>query len=134
MRIYIDSCVFIRGILDPQAHDIHRVFLGIGPDCKLIIPRLIAKEVTRNLPINFEKRFYDLFDDHDIAEIADEPPPKTLIRKYIDLDLREKGDAIIAAFVEMQQINCLISDNRHFLRELNTPSFTIISPADFIQP
>ena len=48
MRICIDSCVFIHGLVqsDPAAV---RLLDLVGPDLVLIVPRLVAQEVTRNL-------------------------------------------------------------------------------------
>lgn len=48
MRICIDSCVFIHGLAqsDPAAV---RLLDLVGPNLALIVPRLVAQEVTRNL-------------------------------------------------------------------------------------
>jgi hypothetical protein len=55
-----------------------------------------------------------------------------LVDKYVTLGLPEKADAFIGAFAEWMAVNYLISDNRHFLRELQTDAFTILPPAEFI--
>ncbi len=65
MRICIDSCVFIRGLIqeDPDAT---RLLDQIGPDLILMIPRLIAQEVTRNLKTPEQVRlFYQIFQHSD---------------------------------------------------------------------
>jgi hypothetical protein len=61
MRICIDSCVFIQGLgqSDPAAVQLLDL---IGPELILLIPRLAAQEVTRNLTTPEQvSRFYRLF-------------------------------------------------------------------------
>jgi hypothetical protein len=48
MRICIDSCVFIHGIQQTDSAA-GRLLELIGPELTLVIPRLVAQEVTRNL-------------------------------------------------------------------------------------
>jgi len=132
MRICIDSSVFIRGF---QTNDTNiATLLGlIGQELTLSIPRLVAIEVTRNLLLFQQKRaFYKLFQQIDVAAISDEPIPRTLIDKYVRLGLPAKADAFIGAFAEWQEINYLLSDNRHFLRRLQTPAFTVLTPDEFM--
>ena len=61
-----------------------------------------------------------------------EPPPVELVKRYIQLGLREKGDAYIRAFVEWVGVDYLISDNWHFLRELKTDAFEVLDVQTFI--
>lgn len=132
MLICIDSSVFIRGLLtdDPI---ILAILNRIGPELSLSIPRLVAVEVTRNLKAPQEvRRFYRLFQQFDVAMIIDEPVPLDLVRKYAALGLPAKADAFIGAFAEWQRVNYLISDNRHFLRQLQTTAFTILNPDAFM--
>ena len=63
--------------------------------------------------------------------IIEEPVPVDLVRNYIQLGLREKGDAIIGAFAEWQRVDYVISENRHFLRELQSKAFEILNPNVF---
>ena len=130
-RICIDSSVLIPPgqVSDPDA-----VWLlsAIGPDLPLIIPRLIAQEVNRNLTTTTQVRqFYRLFSAHDVAFIVDEPIPRVQVGKYVGLGLPEKADAFVGVFVEWLQISYLISANRHFLRDLQTESFRVLAPAEF---
>jgi hypothetical protein len=133
MRISIDSCVFIRGLGqgDPSAL---RLFTLIGPDLVLVIPRLIAQEVIRNLATPEQARlFYRLFHQSAFAFIVDEPTPAELVAKYVSMGLRQKADAFIGAFTEWMESRYLISDNRHFLRELSTSAFTVLDADGFLQ-
>ena len=47
MRICIDSCVFIHG-LQREGSTERRMIALINPAVQLVIPRLVAQEVTRN--------------------------------------------------------------------------------------
>jgi len=115
MRICIDSCVFIRGFRT-QDPTIATILDMVGPVLLLTIPRLIALEVTRNLTtVNQIRSFYQLFQAYNFARIVDEPIPTDLVEKYVGFGLPAKADAFIGAFVEWQQIDYLLSDNRHFL-------------------
>ncbi len=131
MRICIDSCVFIRG-LRTQDPTIATILDMVGPALFLDIPRLVALEVTRNLrTIEQVRGFYRLFADYTFARIIDEPIPKELVEKYSRLGLPAKADALIGAFAEWQQVEYLLSDNRHFLRQLSYSAFEVITPDDF---
>ena len=131
MRICIDSSVFIPALQDSD-NDSVWLLGAIGPNLRVIIPRLIAQEVNRNLTTPKQgQRFYKLFSAFDSAFIVDDPIPRNLVEKYVRLGLPEKGDAFIGAFVEWLYIPYLISANRHFLRDLRTEAFRVLDPTEF---
>jgi predicted nucleic acid-binding protein len=132
MRICIDSSVFVHGLRgdDPA---VVRLLALVGPDLQLIIPRLVTQEVTRNLRAPEQvRRFYRLFHEYDVAFIVDDPVPADLVEKYVRLGLPEKADAFIGAFAEWLQVRYLISDNRHFLRDLQTEAFDVLDADAFV--
>ncbi|MFN8486925.1 MAG: PIN domain-containing protein [Caldilineaceae bacterium] len=132
MHICIDSSVFIRGIQTRDATIAH-VFRLIGVKFALSVPRLVVNEVTRNLIAPHETRiFYKLFQHTDASIIIEEPVPAHFVEKYIRLGLPAKADAFIGAFAEWQAVKYLLSDNRHFLRRLQTSAFTVLTPDEFI--
>ena len=132
MRICIDSCVFIYGAQREKSAE-RRLITLIGPTVQLVIPRLVAQEVTRNLRSTKQvRRFYRLFHELDSASIVDGPVPAEMVAKYISLGLPAKADAYIGAFAEWMQVHYVISDNRHFLRELRTHAFEVLDAAAFI--
>ena len=132
MRICIDSCVFIRGI-NQEGSDAERLLRSIGPELQVIANRLIAQEVTRNLSGPQQvRRFYQIFHESIAAFIVTGPIPPAILDRYVTRGLREKGDAIIGAFAEWMAVDYLISDNRHFLRELQTDAYQLMSPGDFL--
>ena len=132
MRICIDSCVFINALHQtyPAATQLLNL---ISPNLILIVPRLVGQEVIRNLDTPQQVRlFYQLFRDCDFAFIIDEPVPRALVDKYVLLGIPEKADAFIGAFAEWMQVQYLISDNRHFLRDLQTDAFKVLDAVDFV--
>ncbi|MBK8989006.1 MAG: hypothetical protein IPM39_23530 [Chloroflexi bacterium] len=99
----------------------------------LVIPRLIAQEVTRNLTqTEYIKGFYRLFSSPTFAFVVEEPVPSPLVLKYTTLGLPAKADAFIGAFAEWMGVGYLVSDNRHFLRELKTDAYQVTTPGEFL--
>ena len=132
MRICIDSSVLIPAVpdTDPAATMILKV---LGPGLSLVIPRLVAQEVNRNLTTPRQLRlFYRLFSVYGNAVIIDQPVPHDLVNKYIELGLPEKADAFIGAFVDWLHIPYLISANRHFLRNLQLDAFRVLDASEFL--
>lgn len=130
MRICIDSNQFIFGIsgTDPASE----ILMTLLPHLELVIPRLVIKEVVRNLNDIQAKIFYALLNTASNLKIIEEPVPVQLIQKYISRGLSEKADAFIGAFAEWQDVKWLISDNRHFLYELTNATFEVLTPDNFI--
>lgn len=132
MRICIDSCVFINGLHETDRPAVQLLSL-VSPRLVLVIPRLIGQEVTRNLQSPEQVRlFYRLFQGRSFAFIIDEPVPRALVDRYVELGLPEKADAFIGAFAEWMEVRYLVSDNRHFLRDLHTGAFQILDAATFV--
>ena len=132
MHICIDSSVFVRGFLyaDPA---VEMILDSVGRKFELVIPRLVAQEVTRNLAsVDHIRRFYRVFRQFEFAFIIDESIPQSFVEKYVELGLPAKADAFIGAFAEWQQVDYLLSYNRHFLRQLRTPAFIVTTPNEFV--
>ena len=131
MRIWVDNNQFILGIAgsDPASEALMKLL----PYLDVVLPRIVLKEVTRNLNHLQAKALYKLFHFSLSILIIEEPVPVDLARNYIELGLREKGDAIIGAFAEWQWVDYVISENRHFLRELQSKAFEVLSPNEFLQ-
>jgi predicted nucleic acid-binding protein len=130
MRICIDSNQFIFGLSGSDAAS--ETVLKLLPRLEVVIPRLVLKEVTRNLNQAQVKALYALLHQAPHVAIVEEPVPAELVQKYVALGLREKADAIIGAFAEWQGAKYIISDNRHFLDELHSSAFEVVSPEEFL--
>ena len=97
------------------------------------MPRLILQEVTRNLSTPSQiKAFYRLFTPQNYAFVVEAPVPREYVEKYVQLGLPAKADAFIGGFAEWMGVDYLISDNRHFLRDLRTEAYQIVTPETFI--
>lgn len=132
MLICIDSCVFIRAA-DAPASDAAALIALLNPDLPVVIPRLVVHEVVRNLRSEDSIRtFYRLFSGESGGQIIDLQAPDELVEAYTARGLRIKGDAIIGAFAEWMHVDYLISDNRHFLRELHTDAYRVLAPGDLL--
>ncbi len=132
MRICIDSSVLIPAVRNTDLNA-SRILRQLGPDLSLVIPRLVAQEVNRNLSFPRHVRaFYRLFSANANSVIIDEPVPRNLVSKYVELGLPEKADAFIGAFVDWWQIPYLISANRHFLRNLQIEAFRVVNATEFL--
>lgn len=132
MRICIDSCTFVHGLQESDPASARLLDL-LGKELIVVIPRLVAQEVTRNLRSRAQVRqFYRLFHNRQFAFIIDDPVPENLVSKYVTLGLPAKADAFIGAFAEWMGAQYLISDNRHFLRDLETEAFDVLNADEFI--
>ncbi len=92
---------------------------------------LIVKEVLRNVAEEQKKEFYALLMKENVA-LHSENPPVQLILKYKKQGLK-KGDIVIAAFCESVRVDCLVSENRHFLKERKFDEFKVASLNDFLK-
>jgi len=132
MLICIDSNQFIFGIdqTAPDSVELLRVLRVF----EVAIPRLAVQEVARNLRTPEQvKAFYRLLKGSPRLLIVDEPVPAELVTKYVTLGLPEKADAVIGAFSEWVGAKYLISDNRHFLKELKTEAYEVLTPGEFLE-
>ncbi len=132
MLICIDSNQFIFGIAQtaPDSVELLRVLRVF----EVAIPRLVVQEVTRNLRTPEQvKMFYRLLKSSRKLVIVEEPVPTDLVTKYATLGLPEKADAVIGAFSEWVGAKYLISDNRHFLKEIKTEAYEVLTPGEFLE-
>ena len=131
MLICIDSNQFIFGLTEMDKDSV--TLLNILSEFNMAVPRLVVQEVTRNLDMETQvRKFYRLLYGAQNVVVVDEPVPRDLVAKYEQLGLPEKADAVIGAFVEWVGARYLVSDNRHFLQELQTAAFDVLSPAEFL--
>jgi len=130
MRICIDSNQFILALTqaDPEAEEL---ILNLAK-FDVFVPRLVMKEVTRNLAADRVDYLHRLIADNARFHVVDAPTPPELIEKYVALGLPAKADALIGAFAEWMEARYLVSDNRHFL-SLTTEAFEVLRPGEFLQ-
>ncbi len=71
------------------------------------------------------KAFYRLAHTNETMELTAMDPPDALVENYRRKGLK-KGDALIGAFCEWQHISFFVSENRHFLVELNDSPYEVV--------
>jgi predicted nucleic acid-binding protein len=130
MRICIDSNQFILALTqaDPEAEELILNLAEFG----VFVPRLVMKEVTRNLAADRVDYLHRLIADNARFHIVDASTLPELIEKYVALGLPAKTDALIGAFTAWVGAQYLISDNRRFL-SLTTEAFEVLRPGEFLQ-
>jgi hypothetical protein len=139
LTVVLDSNVYIFGIAKvmPTCEALLNVLSKGEWESRLrvITPHLVEREVTRNLePIGLyaPKLFHSILADVPWSGVTYEVPPDELMLKYLELGLAEE-DAIIAAFSEWLGVKYLVSENRHFLEELETEAFQVVNAAEFLK-
>ena len=98
---------------------------------EFIISDDIYQEVIRNIPYRTKEKFNKLL-KFKIIIIKDFLSDSELFQKYKNLGLK-KGDIAIAAFADKENTDFLISENRHFLKELKTRKFKILNAEQFLE-
>ena len=134
MRIVLDSNEFIFAFMEKKT-----VCMKILENIDLFevfMPLLILDEIVERLRILVNKNFASkikhtvLSSSIHILDIS--TLPKNLIEKYERKGLRT-SDAAIAAFTEYIQADYLLSENRHFLKNLKTTKFRVKNAEQFLE-
>ena len=103
----------------------------LNPKYDFRISRQILKDVLDNIPENCQEKFFRLV-NYGIVNYDSQYVDKYLLSKYKNLKFK-KGDIVIAAYTELINANYLISENRHFLKELKTRKFKIANAEQFLK-
>ena len=140
MRIILDTNEYIFG-LDTETPeeapgrvlDAIRILIEESEDFRLLVPEIIRKEVQRNIPEDLEGDFYRLIyssekiEHHSMLNI-----PAKLFEKYRNEKGLKEGDALIAAFAEFEEVDYLVSENRHIYRDLDVREFIPVNAEEFL--
>jgi hypothetical protein len=137
MRLVLDSNEYIFGL----SEDLNRpasiqlmnqipALLENVEDFILIVPNIIRVEVHRNLAPHRLPRFYRLIRRRNVLLRWTDNVPESLLKKY-SRQMKEE-DALIAAICEAEQVDCIISENRHFSEQLQTQVFLILTAEQFL--
>lgn len=99
---------------------------------RVLLPNQIRAELVRNFNDRHLRMFFGILEKTNIA-IDYGNIPFELIVDYKQKGLK-KGDAVISAFCEYRQITILVSENRHFLREVSAEkSFKVLYSQAFCE-
>lgn len=127
IRIILDSNEYIYYLAN-KSTDFLKLFEL--KDVEIFLNEIIFSEVYRNLTDYLIKYFIKLLKNPKFKTISDKIP-QFLIDKYKKLGLK-KGDFIIAAFCEFVNADYLISENRHFLKNLKFDKFKVVTLNEFL--
>ena len=98
---------------------------------EFIVSDDIYQEVMRNIP-NYTKEKFSKLLEFKIITINDFLTDVELFQKYKNLGFK-KGDIAIASFADKENADILISENRHFLKWLQTRKFKILNAEQFLK-
>ena len=127
MRIVLDSNEYIN-FLNKKSPILNELF--VIESATVYVNDSIVKEVLRNIKETIKGEFYKMLFKNKIL-VKNEKPPFYLFGKYKKLGLK-KGDITIAAFCEHVSADYLITENRHFLKDVGIDEFRIITLKDFL--
>ena len=110
-RISLDTNIFILGIRNIEPHSVEILKNIFQFDVSISVQ--VVKELRNNISSSELKEFFLLIDQLSNFEIVYQQPAQGIFENYQQLGLK-KGDALIAAFCKAENIEILISENRHF--------------------
>ncbi len=131
MRVVLDSNEFVFAFQERREIQV-KLFKSVSPN-EIFLPHLILREVIRNISFSSKNDMWEfrngLFSIFNV--IDDYIVPTSLVSKYREHGLKD-ADALIGAFTEYIGADVLITENRHFLREVNITEFEIVSAQQFL--
>ena len=126
----------LKLVLDSNEYVLHfsknsdALLMLLNLDAKIYLNALIFREAIRNIRLSEVKELVLLLKNPKFA-VNSEKIPQDIIDKYKNLGLK-KGDIVIAAFCEFVKANYLITENRHFLKEIKFSMHHVRSMVDFL--
>jgi hypothetical protein len=124
-RTGLDTNVFLLGLR--KEHPASEQLLVYLDRLHLVIPQRILRELSTNLTPAEMDEFYDLFDAGSVVLFDWTPPPEDIVQRYRALGCK-RGDAFVAAGIELLGATCFVSNNRHFLSNIEGLLFRVLTP------
>jgi len=125
--IVLDSNEYINHLNRKDSPDI----LFSHRNLVILINDHIIREVIRNLDASQAKEFYNILFNKNI-DFYGEKLPSALLENFKRIGLK-KGDITIAAFCEHIRAEHLITENRHFLKDIRIEGFQVLSMREFVK-
>ena len=126
MIIFLDSNEYIN-FLNKKAR-LEEVFQI--EDVSIRINEIVVKEVLRSVSEQLKKEFYALLLRSNVV-LCKEKLPRSLFDKYRRKGLK-KGGIVIASFCENEKAAYLVTENRHFLKEIKFDKFRVVKLDEFL--
>jgi predicted nucleic acid-binding protein len=127
-RISLDTNIFILGIRNIEPYSV--AILKNLFQFDVFISAQVEKELRNNISSSELKEFFSLIDPLSHFEIVYQEPEQGIFENFQQLGLKT-GDALIAAFCNSENVEIMISENRHFLQQLQKRPFEILDSASF---
>jgi predicted nucleic acid-binding protein len=129
-RVAFDTNVIIYALRRaPGLEPCSELFYGYISSYRLFIPLQVYIELQHNLTAAELSSLYSAVSDIETVEWSFQPAPPDLFEAYLAHGAK-KGDADIAAELHAADVRWLISENRHFLSEINDLPFTVLTSAE----
>jgi hypothetical protein len=131
--VALDTNQFVFALRNDAGHAACRTLLFDRlPELSIYMPLQILLELQRNLPAD-QMRASLLAINHARAVTWDyAPAPLELVIQWEERGAK-KGDAVIAAHLELSGVPYFVSENRHFLAELAGLPFQVVSSEQALQ-
>lgn len=124
--VAFDTNVFIFGIRTPKRPSCEAVLFEVVPHLCIQVPNQVRDELQRNLN-NREFQIVRAVLQEAKELIWDYDSPLLERIQFWESRGAKKGDAVIAASLEIANVKFLISENRHFLAEISDLPFQVLS-------
>jgi hypothetical protein len=127
--ISFDTNIYIFGIREGPKFPACVELLERMGELHVYLPRQIIRELQNNLHLDEVHELFSLFSRYpDSIRISRKTTTLALIEKFQRLGCK-LGDAAVAAHLEEERVETLISENRHFLAEIPNLPFHVLNAA-----
>jgi len=128
--IVLDTNVWIFGLRRQPEYPACVKLLNSLNQLRVRIPRQILRELQANLSDEEMHEFFRLLNRYsERVDIQWDKADPLLVEKYQRLGCR-LGDAVVAAHLEALGVKTIVSENRHFLSEIQDLPFRVLSSSD----
>jgi hypothetical protein len=128
--VAFDTNVYIHGLRrSPGQEACSELMFGFVATLRLYLPIQVQIELRRNLSAQHIRDLFAVLRDVQTIEWAAEAASEELVESYRSRGAK-KGDADIAAQLDVAEIRWLVSENRHFLSEIADLPFRVITAAE----
>ena len=129
--IILDTNIWIFGLFGGEDFTDCRKILNSLNELNVMVPRQVLLELNDNLKTLEMEQLFSLLNRYpENIEYSWKSAEPEKIKEYMSLGCK-LGDATIAAHMEMENIEILVSENRTFLQKLSGTSFSLCNSARF---
>jgi hypothetical protein len=126
-RVVLDTNQFVFALRDiPEYSSCRELLFQSLERLRLYLPLQILIELQRNLSAEELRRLFTALRRARSVDWDYAPAPRALVELWHQQGAK-KGDAVIAAHLEAAGIAYLVSENRHFLAEIEGLPFEVLT-------